>query len=71
MFEIEKGIKIPTGRGKYPFHLMGIGDSFCVKKAKGDIPGDVRCSAYTYGKRHGMKFTTKSEDDGVRVWRIE
>jgi len=70
MFEIEKFVPIPAGyvkKKKYPFAEMEIGDSIffaepAVKKA--------RSYAHAFGASHGMKFTTRLVDGGVRIWRI-
>jgi hypothetical protein len=68
MFEIEKGIPIPTARRKwddYPFDEMEIGESFFV-------PGSTSTAIAAVGNRHKPKrFTARKENDGVRVWRIE
>lgn len=69
--KIEKNIPIPE-RGwkrKYPFGNMDIGDSFLV-----DADGSNKAisAAKMYGMRHGLKFTSKKQDDGcARIWRIE
>lgn len=72
-YKIEKNIPPPTSNGKtkYPFHEMEVSDRIFV-------PCEDRSpatAAYTYGSRHGVKFTVrKVTEDGVvglRIWRIE
>lgn len=70
---IEKNIPVPeqSGRGrraKYPFSKMEVGDSVF-------FPGEnssSRCSiaAHAYGHRVGWKFSVRTMDGGVRIWRI-
>lgn len=76
MYEIEKGIEPPKGqmgrRRSYPFPDMEIGDSFFVPFEEGDlkVKAAVQAAATHYGKRHGMKFATRSIEGGIRVWRL-
>lgn len=72
MYEIEKGIPAPKQYEKYssyPFEAMKVGDSFLVPKAEIQ---KVREAASHYAKRHNqkVKFMTRSQHDGIRVWRI-
>ena len=63
--KIDKNIPLPT---RWPFKQMEVGDSFA-------IPTDMKrhtvaVSAMRYGKKHGMKFTTRKMPDGTfRCWR--
>tara|TARA_Y100000310_G_scaffold159156_1_gene158696 strand:- start:509 stop:736 length:228 start_codon:yes stop_codon:yes gene_type:complete len=70
-YTIDKDIQIPMGAGsqgsrKYPWAEMEIGDSIFVTGVKG-----VKATALSYGNRHGIRFSTRREKNGVRVWRIE
>lgn len=72
-FTIEKGIPVPKQIGagrktKYPFDLMEVGDSFLVTDLKVKT---ISRSCGTYGKRLERKFTSRTVDGGVRVWRTE
>lgn len=72
-FTIEKGIPVAKsiGRGrknKYPFGAMEVGDSFFVKEGKGKNISRVCCM---YGKSLTRRFTCRTVDGGVRVWRTE
>lgn len=65
-YKIEKGIPIPGV--KYPFDLMGVGDSFFV--ADENERGLVSTMASRTGKKLGMKFSVKKQTGGgFRVWR--
>lgn len=73
MIEIEKGIPIPEKKrrqyeSKYPFRSMAVDDSFFTKTAKANL----RCSMRAAEKRigGGVKFDSRPEEDGYRVWRI-
>jgi len=72
MIEIEKGIPIPNdGRGRpsrYPWTTMDVGDSFFIP---GKTAHDFSGIASGAGFRTGRKFTTRTVEGGVRVWRIE
>lgn len=68
-YKIEKGVPIAKVGGigqngsKYPFAEMDVGDSFAGPKL-------VRPAAFAYAKEHHVTFKTRTEGDGVRVWRI-
>jgi hypothetical protein len=73
-FKIEKGVPIAkTGSGNYPhkriypFDQMKTGDSFFAPKSFGR---KVQSAALKYGKDHGIKFKTRAERNGRRVWRV-
>ena len=61
-------IKRPMSRDRiYPWRKMKIGQSFHVAGAKIER---LVSRAGAYGKRHNMKFTCRTMDGGVRVFRI-
>lgn len=69
---IETGIEIPSiqhtqSQPLYPFAKMEIGQSVffegCNSKSK------ERTAAAIYGMRHGKKFTARTMDGGLRIWR--
>lgn len=72
-FAIEKGVPIPpsaTGPksgSKYPYREMEVGDSFFVPGGKRSTVSGVLQSRHA--RPHG-KFTLRTVDGGVRVWRI-
>jgi hypothetical protein len=68
MFVIEKNIPMTIGKKLYPFDLMEVGDSFFVP---GTTPKAMTYPLAAYQKRNAStKFTTRSVDGGVRLWRV-
>ena len=72
--KIDKDVPVPSsvgdksGRGRprvYPFGEMEVGDSIFTE-SKG-----ARNAAGHYAKYHGKKFATRTENNGVRIWRIK
>lgn len=71
MIDIDKDIPIPqrkTRKSKYPFPYLEIGESFLME---GSSNGFAQ-SRIAYIKKTGCpyKFTTRTVEGGVRVWRI-
>lgn len=66
--KIDKGIPIPAkgaGRNrKYPFREMEIGDSIFTEKL------GTTSLIKNWESSTGFKFTTRSENNGRRIWRI-
>lgn len=69
-YVIEKGIPIPP-RGGFKrtglmdkIQTMEVGDSILVEEKR-------RANACTAADRLGFKVTTRKEEGGVRMWRIE
>ena len=60
--------KIPIPEPQWPFSRMDVGDSFLLPEGR-EAAG--RQYAIMFGKRHGMKFTSRKTDQGVRIWRME
>ena len=85
MIKVEKGVPIPPrrwrgggprgGDPKYPWPLMEVGDSFFIPTHSRDeailMNLKIGSSATTYMRKHGVKFTARSLDDGVRYWRVK
>ena len=71
--KIEKGVPIPdTGSGRpriYPWAGMKKGDSFFVP-TNGRSHELTRTIVIAAARAH-FKVTTRKENDGIRVWRIE
>lgn len=71
-FTIEKGIPVPKKmvdrKSKYPFGAMEVGDSFFVKD--GNIRNMSRISS-THAKKMPYRFSCRTVEGGVRVWRTE
>lgn len=73
-FVIESGIPLPgpsgsRGESIYPFERMSVGDSVFIEGAKSS--GKEYAAARVCGKRKGMRFTARTVEDGVRIWRVE
>jgi hypothetical protein len=71
--KIDKGRPMPekSGRGKYPWSELAIGDSFLVKSrqfAFGSLANyNKKMKAR---KQKQLKIQTRSEGDKCRVWRV-
>lgn len=71
MIKIDKGIPMPTGRVKYPFAQMKVGDSFAFPIRN---RSSVAMSAINYALKHdGTKFTVSAKRGATegRCWRIK
>lgn len=78
--KIEKGIEIPSKKGKYnkyPFGQMEVGDSFFVPIKEGgnmrSFQPQISSLAKSYSlrnKNNEWEFTVRQEGVGVRGWRI-
>lgn len=72
LFAIEKGVPVPprdNGRtAKYPWADMRVGDSFFVPGVKTNAMAGSKAQA---AKKHNAKYSMRSVDGGVRIWRIE
>lgn len=71
MYEIDKDVPVPTnavgGSPKYPWGTMERGDSFFVP----NVPkGRLTAAVWAAQKKSGFRFTTRTVDGGIRVWRI-
>ena len=63
-FKIEAGVPLPLYENtKYPFGKLKIGQSFLAHEKT------VRAAAYKYGRYNNLKFKTRAEGDGIRIWR--
>lgn len=82
---VENGVAMPPSKGKrpsYPFRGMEIGNSFFVQlsedvklpsiknQALNDLQRKLSAVCTMAGKRLGMKFQTRRNEDGIRIWRI-
>lgn len=74
-FTIEKKVPIPprkSGRpreSKYPLVKLRIGDSFLVPVGQFTRPQYVVTMVHALAKKIGIKVSTRSGAEGVRVWR--
>lgn len=73
-FKIETDVPIPQsahGRPpKYPFRELEIGESFFVQNTEDHQVRTIRFLISYYKKKHGLKFKTMRENNGLRVWRV-
>jgi hypothetical protein len=66
-FKIEKGVPMPKRRGRlslYPFGKMSVGDSIFLPKIRNASNLTQRF------RKKGWKFSARTVNGGVRVWRI-
>jgi len=52
---------------KYPWKDMQVGDSVLIE----DNTHSARCSAYSYGKRNSKEFRSRTEENGIRIFRTK
>jgi len=66
--KIEKGVPIPKSKAdlKWPWDKLKVGESFLFPI---ELLASARSQAYSYGKKLGRHFTTRTVDGGARVWR--
>jgi hypothetical protein len=69
ILEIEKGNLLPAPRVvyAYPYEEMEVGDSFAVPAS---ARAKVLNANYRASKRLGYRFSSKTEGEYLRVWRI-
>ena len=70
-FVVEKGVplipgKTESGRGKYPFNKMEVGDSFLFTGKRSSI-GSAACYA---AMKFSSKYSIRTVKGGFRVWRV-
>ena len=82
--KIDKAVPTPTERftaaklrANYPFAEMAVGDSFFLDAEHegmsiyaGSKTPRIAMIASRFGKKNAKKFSTRSIDGGVRIWRI-
>ena len=71
--KFEKNVPIPPANRKasiYPFSDLELGGSMHVEVTGKDLTR-VQTAAHKFGQYHGLKFTTRRSDTGIRIWRIE
>jgi len=63
--------KASRGKPVYPFLEMDVGDSIFFEDEPRGSRSNPAVSSRIHGARHGKKFSSRKEGNGVRVWRIE
>lgn len=72
--KIEKGIKIPSKKGKpnkYPLHKLKVGESFCLpydRTVQISLYGSIANYRYWYPKKK-FSVTACKFDNYIRCWR--
>ena len=68
-YEIDKNVQISNKPRTYiyPYRDMDVGDSFFIPNGK--LP-TVNAANHRAFKRFGMKFSARTMDGGIRVWRV-
>lgn len=69
MKQIESDVKMSQTRESYGFGRMQIGDSMFFDGA--NTASKQMTAAKLYGKYHGWKFSGRTIDGGLRIWRVE
>jgi hypothetical protein len=76
--QIEAGVPIPSytrpSKHRFPLGDMEIGDSFFVEWGRGDqakFLATARSLISRFGRVYGMRFATRIQEGGFRVWRID
>jgi hypothetical protein len=71
--KIEKGIPVPKAKGgrkaRFPFREMTIGDSVFFGQELAERARNAATLFARYNPEY--KFTSRREENGVRIWRIE
>lgn len=57
-------------RSRYRFMAMAVGESIFVEGTSREI-ASARSAASHVGRRHGMRFVSRSEGEGIRIWRVD
>ena len=69
--DIDKDVPVPSNtrvRNRYPYELLKVGESFFVK----DVAlQSMYNTNFRWGRKLSRRFISRSEDGGVRVWRVE
>jgi hypothetical protein len=78
MIEIENGIPIPKQKRKrktlYPLADLGVGQSFfvaCAPERSRKLITSLGSSAKNQANKTGRRFTLRTVEGGIRVWRFE
>lgn len=65
---IDKFVGMPKARENYRFADMEVGDSAFFEGQTSQ--GKAMKAATAHGNYHGKKFSARSVDGGVRIWRM-
>lgn len=71
MFEIDKGVDIPTSRTRYPFSEMDPGDSILFESEKQAASARVAAVRFAQARSPEWGFTLRKVEGGWRLWRAK
>jgi len=60
-----------SGKYKYRFHEMEVGQSFFIPEPSFQLVARVRAAASAYGRIHNVRFAIVRDGNGYRCGRIE
>jgi len=71
--KIERNVPMPAPRGRYPFKLLAIGDSFSIPIAEADRAVGASYIGRQAGDTQARRFTHRQDKvtGTVRFWRIQ
>lgn len=73
--KIEKSVDMPSrrirGGTKYPWPDMEIGDSVFFDNEPAGSQSNPSVSSKIWAMRNQVKFASRREGNGVRIWRIK
>ena len=69
---IESNVPMPAPKGRYPFKLLGIGDSFVIPIAEVSRATEAAHSCWQAGDTKRRRFTRRQDKASgtVRFWRV-
>ena len=68
--KIEKNIPLRGYKSKYDFGKMELRDSVFFDNEPLASKSNPAVAAASYGARLGLKFSARTEGNGVRIWRV-
>ena len=70
-WHIESNVPVPdTKNASYPFAEMKVGESVFFENMDGHQRHRVSSAAYAVGNRKKWKFSCRTVDGGLRIWRV-
>lgn len=71
VFLVEDGHPLPVGGySRYPWRGMEVGQSFFVPKGSRNRIGAAMAGFHKSRRNNGARFTLRTVEGGIRVWRI-
>lgn len=69
MKQVDSDVPMVKGKEAYNFGRMAVGDSIFFEGA--NTTSKQMVAARIYGRYHGWKFSGRTIDGGLRIWRVE